>query len=130
MSGSRHFCTTSAIAMVMSLQSMAASGQAMSRADVSGKWQLTVETSAGTGSPTMTLKQSGDSITGHYSSAVLGEADVKGSIKGEAITLKLNVEVQGTALVVTYAGIVTGDTMKGTVDLGGEANGTFTGKRQ
>ena len=127
---SRHFIMTSAVALLLFLGPTAAAAQAAGRQDVTGKWQLTVETSAGTGTPTMTLKQSGDSVTGHYSSAALGEADVKGSIKGQAITLQLNVELQGTALVVTYAGTVDADNMKGTVDIGGQANGTFTGKRQ
>ena len=127
---SRHFIMTSAVALLLFLGPTAAAAQAAGRQDVTGKWQLTVETSAGTGTPTMTLKQSGDSVTGHYSSAALGEADVKGSIKGQAITLQLNVELQGTALVVTYAGTVEADNMKGTVDIGGQANGTFTGKRQ
>ena len=42
----------------------------------------------------------------------------------------LQVEVQGTKLLVTYNGTVeSNDAMKGTVDLGGQGTGTFTGKR-
>ena len=101
------------------------------KTDVTGKWLLSVTSSAGTGTPTLTLTQRGDSLTGHYSSQVLGEADVKGTIKGQSITINLNVEVQGEALTVTYTGTVdTADSMKGTVDIGGQATGTFTGKRQ
>ena len=105
--------------------------QAASKLDVTGKWLFTVTTSAGTGTPTLTLNQKGDSLSGHYSSQVLGEAEVKGSVSGQKITLNVNVEVQGNAIAVTYAGTIDGpDTMKGTVDLGGQANGTFTAKRQ
>ena len=105
--------------------------QALPKVDVTGKWQFTVETSAGTGMPTLTLTQKGDSLTGHYSSQALGEADVKGSVSGLKITINLNVEVQGTPLAVTYAGTVEGaNAMKGTVDIGGQATGTFIAKRQ
>ena len=105
--------------------------QAASKVDVTGKWLFTVTTSAGTGTPTLTLTQKGDSLSGHYSSQVLGEADVKGSVSGQKITLNVNVEVQGNAITVTYDGTIDGpDAMKGTVDLGGQANGTFTAKRQ
>ena len=51
------------------------------KVDVTGKWQFTVTTDAGTGSPTVTFKQQGDSLTGHYSSQVLGESDFKGTLK-------------------------------------------------
>ena len=100
------------------------------KVDVTGKWQFTVTTDAGTGSPTVTFKQQGDSLTGHDSSQVLGESDFKGTLKDGKIAFVLRVEVQGTKLLVTYNGTVeSNDAMKGTVDLGGQGTGTFTGKR-
>jgi hypothetical protein len=90
-----------------------------------------VETNGGTGTPTLTLTQKGDSLTGHYSSALLGEADVKGSVMGQKVTVTMNLELQGTPIVVTYAGTVESATaMKGTVDIGGQATGTFSAKKQ
>jgi hypothetical protein len=104
--------------------------QASPPPDVSGKWSFTVTTDAGTGTPTVTLKQQGDSLTGHYSSQLLGERALKGSVKGNTITFTFAADAQGTAFTVTYAGTVEGSAMKGTVDLGGAASGTFTAKRQ
>jgi len=102
-----------------------------SKVDVTGKWAFTVQTDAGTGTPTVTLKQDGEKLTGHYSSQVLGEADLTGSVKGQAITFTFNADVQGNAVTVTYDGSVEGkDSMKGTIDIGGMAQGTFTAKRQ
>ena len=43
--------------------------------DVTGKWAFAVETAAGSGTPTMTFKQDGEKLTGHYSGQ-LGEADL------------------------------------------------------
>jgi hypothetical protein len=106
--------------------------QAPSRTtDVTGKWLFSVTTSAGTGTPTITFKQKGDSLTGHYSSPTLGESELTGTLKGDKIAFSVKVEVQGTALTVVYTGTVEGaDSMKGSVDLGGMATGTFTAKRQ
>jgi hypothetical protein len=101
------------------------------KVDVTGKWLFTVETEAGSGTPTVTLKQDGEKLTGHYSSANLGEADLTGSVKGADITFTFSANAQGTALQVTYTGKVESkDSLKGTVDLGGLAQGTFTAKRQ
>ena len=105
--------------------------QTGTKVDVSGKWLFSVTTSAGTGTPTVTVKQQGDTITGHYSSQTLGEADLKGTVKDGKINFSFRTEVQGTSLVVSYSGSVeNNDALKGTVDIGGQATGTFTAKRQ
>ena len=54
-------------------------------ADVSGTWQLTVETNQGTGNPTAVLQQQGEQLTGTFNSQLLGEAKITGSVKGNVI---------------------------------------------
>jgi uncharacterized protein (DUF2147 family) len=99
--------------------------------DVTGKWAFTVQTSAGSGTPTVTLKQDGEKLTGHYSSANLGEADLTGRVEGRDIEFSFMAEAQGVSFQVTYTGTIEDkDSMKGKVDLGGQAQGTFTAKRQ
>jgi hypothetical protein len=96
---------------------------------LTGKWSFTVDTSAGSGTPTITLNQNGEMLTGHYSGQ-LGEADLAGSIKGQDFTFKFTVEAQGVKLENTYTGTVESkDALKGTVDISGLAKGTFTAKR-
>ena len=103
---------------------------AQARADVTGKWLFTVETSAGGGTPTITLKQDGDKLTGHYTGQ-LGESDLTGTVKGQELTFTFSVEVQGAALVCTYAGsIESKDSLKGTVKIAPLGDGTFSAKRQ
>lgn len=99
------------------------------QANLTGKWVLQVQTDAGSGTPTVTLEQNGDRLTGHYSGQ-LGEADLTGSVKGNDFTFSFAGEAQGQQFKVIYSGTVEKDTMKGTVDLGGLASGTFTGKKQ
>ena len=67
------------------------------KVDVTGKWAFAVETGAGTGTPTMTFKQDGEKLTGHYSGQ-LGEADLTGTVKGQDIEFKFTVDAQGMTL--------------------------------
>jgi len=119
------------IALLLAAVAVARTGFAQNnKTDVSGKWLFTVETSAGSGTPTITLKQDADKLTGHYSGQ-LGESDLSGSMKGRDIVFTFNVDAQGYAIKVTYTGTIeSNDSLKGTVDLGGLAGGTFTAKRQ
>ncbi len=99
-------------------------------AGVAGTWALTVETAAGTGSPTLTLTQDGETLGGKYSSEVFGEQKVTGTLKGTAITFGFTGDVQGTRVTVTYTGTVENGTMKGKVTLGDLGEGTFTGRKR
>jgi len=115
---------------VVAFAAVAFAGQA--KVDVTGKWAFTVQTDAGTGTPTVTLKQDGEKLTGHYSSETLGEADLTGTVKGNDVKFSFSANLQGQSVPVAYAGTLDGkDSMKGTIDLaGGMATGTFTAKRQ
>ncbi len=98
--------------------------------DLTGKWTFTVETSAGSGNPIFTFKQDGEQLTGHYSGQ-LGEADLTGTVKAQDVTFSFTVDVQGNSLEVTYSGkAADASSIKGTVNLGEFARGTFTGKRR
>jgi hypothetical protein len=97
--------------------------------DVTGSWAFAVETPMGTGNPTFTFKQDGENLTGHYTGA-LGEADVTGTIKGNAITFSFKISAQGMEGVVTYSGTVEKDSIKGKAKFGDMGDGTFTAKRQ
>jgi len=116
---------------VVAFASMAFAGQG-AKVDVTGKWLFTVQTDAGTGTPTVTLKQDGEKLTGHYSSETLGEADLTGTVKGADVKFSFSASLQGQAVPVAYtATIDSKDSMKGTIDIaGGMATGTFTAKRQ
>jgi hypothetical protein len=103
---------------------------AQAKVDVTGKWQLSVETGAGGGTPTLTFKQDGEKLSGHYSSQTFGEVDFTGTVKGTAITFSFTADAQGTPIEVAYKGTIEGaNAMKGTVVLGPLGEGTWTGKR-
>lgn len=119
-----------AVALLLSAPTIVRA-QAEKKTDLTGTWTFTVNTDAGTGTPAVTLKQSADTLTGHYSSQALGEADLKGTIKDNKLSFVFDANVQGTTFKVTYTGTVEADgSLKGTVDLGGYGSGTFTAKKQ
>jgi hypothetical protein len=97
-------------------------------ANVTGTWNMTVESPMGSGNPVFTLTQTGADVTGTYKGQ-LGEAPVKGTLKGNALELKYSISAQGTDLTITYSGTVEGDAMKGKVSYGDMGEGTFTGKK-
>ena len=99
--------------------------------DVTGDWAITVETGMGSGSPAITFKQDGEKLTGVYSSQVLGQLELTGSVKGQTIQFTLAANVQGNALEVVFSGTVDDSaSMKGTVTFTGVGEGSFTGKRK
>jgi hypothetical protein len=99
--------------------------------DVTGVWIFTVESPAGKSNPTLTFKQEGEKLTGQYSSQLMGQADLTGTVKGQAIEFVVSANVQGTAIDLKYAGSVDSkDSMKGTLSAGDFGNGTFTGARK
>jgi hypothetical protein len=97
--------------------------------NVTGDWAFNVTTDQGTGTPTLTFKQDGEKLTGKYNGQ-LGAADLTGSVKGAAIHFTFTIDVQGQQAPVTYDGTVEKNTMKGTMNIAGMVNGTFTGTKK
>ena len=97
--------------------------------DVTGEWLFTVETDQGGGTPVITFKQDGEKLTGKYAGQ-LGNADLTGTVKGNAIHFTFTLDVQGQQAPVTYDGTVEKNTMKGKLDIGGMVNGTFTATKK
>ena len=107
-----------------------ASGQA-AKVDLTGTWAFTIMSDTGVGTPTVTFKQDGEKLTGHYSSMLLGEADLTGTVKGEAIEFTVRADVLGMPFDFKFTGTIENkDSVKGKLDSGDFGGGTFTGKRK
>ena len=104
-------------------------GVVAAQSSVAGTWNLTVQFDQGSGTPTVVFEQDGETLTGTYTGQ-LGEAPLTGTLKGKDITFRVTYRVQGYDTEFVYAGTLESEaTMKGTVDLGGMASGTWTGKK-
>jgi hypothetical protein len=120
-----------AVALAGPPASLAAPARSQSKVDVTGVWAFEVQTEAGTGTPQVTFKQEGEKLTGVYSSQLLGEVELAGSVKGQAIQFTLAANVQGNALEVVFSGTIDDSaSMKGKVTFTGFGEGSFTGKRK
>jgi hypothetical protein len=118
------------IVVALTLSSAAAQAQG-APPNLTGTWRFNVTTDAGTGTPTVTLKQQGDSLSGSYSSQVFGEQPVRGSVKDRDFNFAFTATIEGNTFTVTYRGTITSaDSLKGQISLGDAASGTFTAVRQ
>jgi hypothetical protein len=116
-------------ALVLAL-ALLVSAQVLAQAtNVTGEWTFNVTTDQGGGTPTLVFKQEGEKLTGKYT-GTLGAADLTGTVKGNAIHFTFTVDVQGQQAPVTYDGTVEKNTMKGTLNIAGAINGTFTGTKK
>jgi hypothetical protein len=99
--------------------------------DVTGEWAFSIELPNISATPTVVLKQDGESLTGEYQSAQYGKFPLKGTIKGDTIDFGFEMTIEGNALSVSYSGtVVDKDSMEGEVSYGGLADGTFTAARR
>ena len=115
--------TTSAVASATVLMA-----QQQRATDLTGSWTFSVVTENGTGTPAVTIKQQGDSLTGTYESSRMGALPFKGRVKDNSFTFDVNTS-GGTTLSFTGT-IVDADHVKGEVDFAGEGGATFTGERR
>ena len=83
---------------------------AQAQLNMTGTWTFEVESQNGITHPTLTLQQDGMSLTGHYSSETLGEADVTGTISGSNVSVDFTAPIEGLGEApLTYTGSVSAE---------------------
>lgn len=97
--------------------------------DASGTWQFTIQDTGRVFTPSFTLTQQGDQLSGTYKNSQ-GDNPASGSVKGNEVTLNAQITGQdGNKRTVTYIGTVAGDTMTGKMQTT-RADVTFVAKRE
>jgi hypothetical protein len=96
---------------------------------MTGTWAIEAHHSAGVSTPTATITQTGERLTGKYAGSY-GDSELTGSIKdNKEFTFTVEVGTEQKVRVV-YSGTLDGDTIKGSLTMGEMGEGTFTGKRR
>lgn len=95
---------------------------------VAGEWNASMNTPGGTREFKVLFVVKGDSLSGTVKRPT-GEVPLSGTIKGNAITFSYNIVYGDNPLTLTVVGTVEGDSMKGSIDLGGGGNEAFTMKK-
>lgn len=96
--------------------------------DLTGTWNFAVVTENGTGTPTVTFKQQGDSLSGTYESSRMGLLPFTGTVRGTALAFTVN--TSGGTTLAFKGTVVDADHVKGEVDFAGQGGATFTGERR
>jgi hypothetical protein len=86
-------------------------------ADVSGKWKFETQGRNGAVTQTLTLKASGDTLTGSLAGGRGGDVEISdGKVSGDDISFNVNREFQGNKITTKYTGKVSGDTINLTIE--------------
>ena len=83
------------------------SGSLLLAADITGKWSFSVETGAGSGTPSFEFVQKGTALTGTYEGAI-GKAPLEGTVTGDRVEFTVTAG-QGE---LKYSGIIDADGKK------------------
>jgi len=86
-------------------------------ADPSGKWTYETQGRNGPQTVTLTLKASGDTLTGSISGGRGGPVDISdGKVSGDDISFSVVREFNGNQITTKYTGKVSGDTINLTIE--------------
>lgn len=98
--------------------------------NASGAWSLTVDLGHGELAVTLTLQQESDRLRGSMQ-GMLGAVDIANATLGPAgeISFTAPVTLEGQTNEASFTGTITGNEMKGAVNIMGRAPGSFTGRR-
>ena len=99
-------------------------------ADVVGTWDVTVTTTQGQAIPSqLKLKKEAAKLVGTIASQA-GEVAVEAEVKDKTLSVWFSVQGQGgQAMAIELAGAVDGDTVKGTMAIGGQPGGAWVATR-
>lgn len=95
-----------------------------------GAWTLAVDLGQGELAVTLTLQQEGERVRGSIQ-GVLGTVDIANASVSPAGEIRFTapVTLEGQTTEATFTGTITGNEMKGAVNITGRAPGSFTGRR-
>jgi imidazolonepropionase-like amidohydrolase len=96
----------------------------------SGAWTLAVDLGQGEIAVTLTLQQEGERLRGSMQGS-LGSVDIANGSVGPAGEIRFTapVTLEGQTTEATFTGTLTGNEMKGAVNITGRTPGSFTGRR-
>ena len=96
----------------------APTASAQTAVNVAGEWNATMNTPGGSRAFKVEFIQQGDSLSGTVRRAT-GDVPLQGKVKGNNVTFQYTIDYGGNALTLVVSTTVSGDSMKGSIDLGG-----------
>lgn len=96
--------------------------------DITGKWDMSIETGQGPMSVQATFKVEGDKVSGAIAGPQ-GEVPITGTISETELSFWLTVDTSNGQLTVTFTGKPGKDKLEGTADFGGRGSGAWSATR-
>jgi hypothetical protein len=95
----------------------------------SGQWTITVTFPEGDRTITLNLRQEGEQLRGSIQGA-LGSSEISnGSLSGDSLRFSVPVTLRETSEEANFTGTLSGNVMRGNIQIIGHPNGTFIGTR-
>jgi imidazolonepropionase-like amidohydrolase len=98
--------------------------------DVGGTWDLSMSTPQGSNQATLTLAQSGASITGQLTSEMGSAAVDNGEVAGNSVSWSTTMTMGGQSMTITFHGDVEGNRMRGSAEIPGMGSASFTAQKR
>jgi hypothetical protein len=97
--------------------------------DITGDWDVTVNSPQGSNTTPVTFKQEAGKVSGMFKSPQGTLPFEGGTMTGNDLKFTFTINVQGMELPITLTGKVEGEMMTGKADFGGFAEGDWSAKR-
>ena len=101
---------------------------AAAQVNVTGDWDMTIESPQGTNTVKVTLTQDGEKVSGLFKSE-MGELPFTGTLVGVDLKFGFAIPIQGQSLDIVVTGKVDGQTLAGKMQFGGFGEGDWSAKR-
>jgi hypothetical protein len=101
---------------------------AAAQINLTGDWDMTIQSPQGTNTVKVTLTQDGETVSGRVTSQ-LGELPVTGALTGDDLKIAFTLPIQGQSIDIVMTGKVEGPTLAGKVQFGDFGEGDWTAKR-
>jgi hypothetical protein len=101
---------------------------AAAQINLTGDWDMTIQSPQGTNTIKMTLTQDGETVSGRVTSQI-GELPVTGALTGDDLKIAFTLPIQGQSIVIVMTGKVEGPTLAGKVQFGDFGEGDWTATR-
>ena len=121
--------TLTVILVAMAIALVPVAAQDAKKIDITGTWEMTVESPQGQMLITANYKQEGETLTGTHVSE-MGEAPLKGTVKGADIEYTITLDMGGQQFSILHKAKVDGDTITGSAIVGEMGTIAFTAKRK
>ena len=102
---------------------------AMAQANLTGPWEVTIDSPQGAMTIDADLKQEGEALTGVITSP-MGTVELKGTFKNDELSFSYTVPLQGQNLDITMTGKLAGDNIDGLVAIAGLGEVPWKAKRK